>query len=147
MHQGQKGFTLIELMIVVSILGILAAVAIPLYQGNVAKTQISRVVGELGNYRTAFEARLQNSALINNATLGHTLSELTTGDIATEIATVNADGSGHIEVTMGGKVQIGLAGIIVRFERTAAGVWSCVIDPTAANGWKTSYAPTNCTVI
>ena len=132
---------------VVSILGILAAVAIPLYQGKVGKTQVSRVVGELGNYRTAFEARLQNSALINNATLGHTLSELTTGDIATEIATVNADGSGHIEVTMGGQVQTGLAGIIVRFERTASGVWSCVIDPAAASGWKTSFTPTNCTVI
>jgi len=133
-------------MIVVAILGILAAVAIPILHGNVAKTQVSRVVGELGNYRTAFEAGLQNNSPINNDTLGYTPSELTVGGMADQIATVNPDGSGHIEVTMGGNVQTGLAGIVIRFERTARGAWSCVIDPAASSGWKTSYKLANCTV-
>ncbi|WP_418140347.1 pilin [Marinobacter sp. MA] len=147
MQKLQAGFTLIELMIVVAILGILSAVAIPVYQGNVGKTQMYRVVGELGNYRTAYEASLHSSAPITNDTLGYIPSELTTGDFSTQIAVVNADGTGHIEVTMGGKVRAGLSGVIVRFERSSIGLWNCIIDPSQASSWSDSYAPDNCTVI
>ena len=55
MKNLQKGFTLIELMIVVAIIGILAAVAIPQYQNYIAKSQVSRVMGETGSLRTAVE--------------------------------------------------------------------------------------------
>lgn len=55
MKNVQKGFTLIELMIVVAIIGILAAVAIPQYQNYVAKSQVARVMSETGALRTAIE--------------------------------------------------------------------------------------------
>ena len=52
---AQKGFTLIELMIVVAIIGILAAIAIPQYQNYIAKSQVSRVMSESGSLKTVVE--------------------------------------------------------------------------------------------
>jgi type IV pilus assembly protein PilA len=50
---AQKGFTLIELMIVVAIIGILAAIAIPAYQSYTAKSQATEAITLLGGLKTA----------------------------------------------------------------------------------------------
>ena len=50
--KNQKGFTLIELMIVVAIIGILAAIAIPAYQDYIARSQVSEGVMLLGGGKT-----------------------------------------------------------------------------------------------
>ena len=52
MRHLQKGFTLIELMIVVAIIGILAAVAIPAYQDYIARAQVSEAVSLLSSGKT-----------------------------------------------------------------------------------------------
>ncbi|WP_417547077.1 pilin [Marinobacter segnicrescens] len=145
MVQTNKGFTLIELMIVVAIVGILATISIPLYQGYVAKTHVSRAVGELGQYRTAIEDAVGGSKPVTNTAIGYTPSNITTGTSATDIATLNADGSGQLQVTLGGNAHPRVSGVLITFQRSATGVWECVIDNSAnPSGWQASYLPPGC---
>src|SRR5665647_2769238 len=62
MQKMQKGFTLIELMIVVAIIGILAAVALPAYQDYTKKAKMSEVVLAASQCRTAITEVVQSMA-------------------------------------------------------------------------------------
>ena len=79
MKSMQKGFTLIELMIVVAIIGILAAIAIPQYQNYIAKSQVSRAMSEAGALKTAVETCLNDGKTASGACpLGATQSNIIT---------------------------------------------------------------------
>ena len=71
MKRAQQGFTLIELMIVVAIIGILAAIAVPAYQGYIKRAAYSEVLAAAAPIRTAVDVCFQTtSALASCATYG-----------------------------------------------------------------------------
>lgn len=154
MNKGQQGFTLIELMIVVAIIGILAAIAIPQYQDYTARTQVSRVVGEVSALKTAIEEELMRGAnpsavdaTGSNAPssaaeeLGWTGSDLLTTPLNVGVADT---GVGSVTATLDGNVSSGLKGAQVQLARTAQGIWSCTVLPGSASSFKQSYAPAGC---
>ena len=82
-----KGFTLIELMIVVAIIGILAAVALPAYQSYTSKARYSEVVLASSPYKTAIEVCAQSQATLLIATCGHSLNGIPAAATASGIIT------------------------------------------------------------
>lgn len=140
--KNQKGFTLIELMIVVAIIGILAAIAIPQYQDYVARTQVNRAFGEVSALKTAVEEGLQRGVTNPQpADLGYVASNITTGTL-----TVNqfTGGTGSIAVTLGNSASTAVSGAVISIARANTGTWSCTITSRPST-WKANYTPAGCT--
>jgi type IV pilus assembly protein PilA len=145
MKHGQQGFTLIELMIVVAIIGILAAIAIPQYQDYIARSQVTRVVGEISALKTSAEEQLMRGVEPSGAaSLGFTGSDLMVGEVLTTVA-FNPAGDGSIVATLGGNASSAVAGATVTLTRSTDGAWGCATaQGTAGAGWDASYAPSGC---
>jgi type IV pilus assembly protein PilA len=142
MKHGQKGFTLIELMIVVAIIGILAAIAIPQYQDYIARSQTTRVLGEISAAKTATEESLSRGVFPNDsAALGMTSSNLMNGEVPSVTFVSSAQGLGTIVATFGEDAAAILADETIQIARDTQGNWVCTSSLTNASG----YVPNGCT--
>ncbi len=99
-----KGFTLIELMIVIAIVAILASIAMPAYTSYIARGKISEAVGGLAETKLKLEQYFQDNRSYTGACTNGTVAPLPTGDrakyfdfscvLATATFTVSAVGKG-----------------------------------------------------
>ncbi|MBD3618293.1 MAG: pilin [Chromatiales bacterium] len=131
-------------MIVVAIIGILAAMAIPIYQGHVIRTQVTRVYAELSNLRTQTEDLLSQGRLPADASdeLGYSANNLLSAEPAVDFSA--GDGSGSIIASFGNNASSTIHGAIMTLSRSASGSWACTLNAGTASGWHTKYSPAGC---
>ena len=100
--QLQKGFTLIELMIVVAIIGILAAIALPAYQDYTKRSKMAEVIGFMASAKTAVAetyASTNNLTTLTNALVGIAPTGTAQGAYITSL---DVAANGEISVTLNG---------------------------------------------
>jgi type IV pilus assembly protein PilA len=126
MKQIQKGFTLIELMIVVAIIGILAAVALPAYQDYTIRAKVSELVLAASGFKTSIAEKAASDGTLTSAGVGLTVS--TSGKVTGGSVT-----DGGVVTVAGSATTVGTAVTIVlepTLQSDGKVTWTCKTSGT-----------------
>lgn len=133
MRHYNKGFTLIELMIVVAIMSIMATMAMPTYQDYIIRTQISEATGLADSIKLAIDEYYKQHKTFpaDNQTAGVPKPEHLIGNFVTSMQVIN----GAINITLGNNININAAGKVLTI-RPATVIGS----PASPVSWLCGYA-------
>lgn len=145
MKKFQKGFTLIELMIVVAIIGILAAIAIPAYQDYTIRSQVTEGMNLASGAKTATAEFFQQFGRFPaaNTSAGLAMPVSITGQYVTQVTS----NSGRITATYGNKANTNISAKALTLSAiTHAGSteWVCKSSATPASAINPKYLPSSC---
>lgn len=146
--RAQRGFTLIELMIVVAIIGILSAIAVPQYQDYIMRARWSDAMEAVGSLKIAIGECLQN----NNQTMGGNCDSLAALQ-GTNAASLNFLPAGYPQFLKYGGVTVnqtaGTGAITLASGAAVLGSCTVTMTPDTANigniTWTLNTSGTNCT--
>jgi len=133
----QKGFTLIELMIVVAIIGILAAVALPAYQDYTIRAKMSEVILGMSACRTSV-TEVYQSGPANAPTAGNWGCEVSATQATKYVAAISTDGNGGVTATVTG-ISASVNGSVVTLIPYSTSTAAATITPGNSAtlwGWK-----------
>jgi type IV pilus assembly protein PilA len=159
----QKGFTLIELMIVIAIIGILAAIAIPAYQNYTIRSQVTEGLSLADGWKTSIsEYYAQNGSFpsTSNATGGAGAIAVSGASVGKYVSGIVVQGTGDIVVTYSGsqvnaKLSGGMLGLQPGLDGNNDVIWVCGtasipsnVSVTTTGGQSTTisaaYLPNSC---
>jgi type IV pilus assembly protein PilA len=118
MKSLQKGFTLIELMIVIAIIGILAAIAIPAYQNYVIRAQVTEGLSLANNYETAVAEFYQNNGTFPGGVSiagSPTTIPMPGASFGKYVSAITVDPKGNVLINYGGaqaSTKLGAASVL-----------------------------------